>query len=49
MAQHLNERLVRGMPPPPAGNKILVRRRGKGFGLRVTAEGAKPLSCTIGT
>jgi integrase len=41
MAQKLTDRLVRSLPPPPAGNRITYDAEVRGFGIRVTSLGAK--------
>lgn len=37
----LSDKIVRGLPAPAAGNKITYDATMKGFGVRVTAAGAK--------
>ena len=41
MAEKLTERSVRALPAPAAGNRITYDTEVKGFGVRVTAAGAK--------
>jgi integrase len=41
MAQLLDDKMVKALQPPAAGNKIFYDEEVKGFGVRVTAAGAK--------
>jgi hypothetical protein len=41
MVVRLTDRLVKDLPPPATGNRITFDTEVKGFGLRVTAAGAK--------
>lgn len=41
MAQHLTDALVKALPSPAAGNRITYDDAVKGFGVRVTAAGAR--------
>ena len=41
MATRLDTKTVKGAEPPPTGNRIIFDSEVKGFGLRVTAAGAK--------
>lgn len=41
MAQLLDEKAIKGVAAPPSGNQITYDSEVKGFGLRVTAAGAK--------
>jgi Arm DNA-binding domain len=41
MAQRLTDKLVRQLPPPAKGNTITYDSDVKGFGIRVTAAGAR--------
>ncbi len=41
MAQLLDEKVVKGLEPPAAGNRITYDEEVKGFGVRVTSAGAK--------
>jgi integrase len=41
MSQHLTDGVVKSLPPPEAGNRITYDDDVKGFGIRVTAAGAR--------
>ena len=41
MAQKITDRFVKGLEPPTNGNKVSYDTELKGFGVRVTAAGAK--------
>jgi integrase len=41
MAQHLSDRIVKGLPRPGAGNRVYYDDLVSGFGCRVTAAGAR--------
>ena len=41
MAKRLTDKLVKALTPPPTGNRITYDDEVTGFGLRVTAAGAK--------
>jgi integrase len=41
MAQRLSERLIRDLPSPPSGNRVFYDNEVPGFGVRVTAGGAR--------
>ncbi len=41
MARKITDKLVRDLPPPAAGNRIVYDTDIKGFGLRITASGHK--------
>lgn len=41
MAEHITDKLVKGLTLPPKGNRITYDDEIKGFGIRVTAAGAK--------
>ena len=41
MAERLSDKLIRALPSPPTGNKITYDTEVKGFGIRVTAAGAR--------
>lgn len=49
MAQKLTDGIVRGLPPPPNGNRISYDTKVKGFGARVTAAGARAFVLTYRT
>ncbi len=41
MAERLTDRIVKALPPPPSGVRITYDTTVKGFGIRVTAAGAR--------
>src|SRR5262245_18766805 len=41
MAQRLNDATIRRLPPPGSGNRITYDDAVAGFGIRVTAQGAR--------
>ncbi len=41
MAERITDKLVRGLAPPEAGNRIIYDDKVSGFGIRSTAAGAK--------
>ena len=41
MGQRITDKLVRSLAPPPAGNQITYDIEIKGFGVRITATGAR--------
>ena len=41
MAERITDRLVKELTPPTAGNRIIYDEKVKGFGVRITAGGAR--------
>jgi integrase len=41
MAQRITDKLVRGLEPPPSSNRVTYDADMKGFGIRITAAGAR--------
>lgn len=41
MAERLTDQMVRNLPSPPSGNRVTYDTEVRGFGIRVTAAGAK--------
>ena len=41
MAERISDKLVKGMVPPPSGNRIVYDDEVRGFGVRITANGTR--------